>query len=156
MRNVETMDPRLTEIATKDEITVVGMRHMKGQIMQLWQEFLPRSVEIKNSLDKGVFYGFQGMVDGSDSVYIACTEVSTFDDVPEGMVSWTIPAGKYAVFTCKGIPESLDDTFDEKLYTNWLPSAELEPSANYYVEIYDQRFRPGSEDSEVDLWVPVK
>ncbi|HPP74677.1 MAG TPA: GyrI-like domain-containing protein [Armatimonadota bacterium] len=158
------MEPK---IITREEIKLIGMQYIgnnsNGEIPKLWENFLPRIEEIKNQSGECVCYGVceclcEGECKcgcGGDFSYIAAREVSSFDDVPEGMITRTIPASKYAVFTHKGLLESLNKTFED-IYSKWIPAAGLEIAGSYDFEYYDEQFKDFAPDSELDIYVPVK
>lgn len=76
------------------------------------------------------------------------------DEIPEGMEIFKIPASRYAVFTHKGDVKKVDHTVNF-IYSNWL----LE-SGEYYnygpdLEIYDDKYIPGSDDSIMYYGIPI-
>jgi len=77
--------------------------------------------------------------------------------VPEGMITEKFPAQKYAVFTHIGRLNNLGETF-QYIYQDWLVNNsryERVPFAPEF-EWYDQRFNANSDDSELDLYVPIR
>lgn len=155
---------------TKDEFTVVGMEcvgsNQDGLFGRLWEGFIPRMSEISNSR-QGVCYGMCGCgpdcepekgickCEESGITYMACVEVSGTGEIPAGMVSKTIPANKYAVFTHKGNLDKLGDTYNY-IYQTAIQEHGCEMAGSYCLESYDERFNPVGDDSELDIWVPVK
>ena len=113
------------KIVERGEFTVVGMkyrgRNENNEIPQMWEAFGPRVCEIKNMVTDHLAYGISANMDkdSGEFDYIAGFEVSSVEDVPEGMVSFQVPGGKYAVFSTT-LP-AIGDTFqqvcksDEKL-----------------------------------------
>ena len=54
--------------------------------------------------------------------YLIADPYNPHKDVPEGLVTRTIPAFDWAVFPCKGaMPNALQDV-NTKIYTEWLPA----------------------------------
>lgn len=155
------------KIVERGEFKVVGMQYIgnnqNAEIAKMWGEFFPRIGEIKNNAGKHIFYGLceclcEGECKcgaGSDFSYIAGIEVTSLDDIPEGMAGRTIPASKYAVFTHKGALETLKDTFGY-IYGTWLPTSGYTPAQSIGFELYDERFDNFSEKSELDIYVPIK
>lgn len=70
------------------------------------------------------------------------------------MTVMTIPSGTYAMFAHKCQVEKIGLTM-KYIYGSWLPKSGMRLRDAPELEIYDQRFRPGSEDSEVDIYIPV-
>lgn len=162
------MEPKFV---TRDEFKVAGMECVgtaqSGAFGRLWGEFIPKMDTIPNRSSECGCYGVCGC--GPDcepekgvckcqetgASYMACVEVSDTSSVPEGTVARTIPAANYAVFTHKGTLDKLGDTFNY-IYQTWLPKSGREMAVPHCFELYDQRFNPVSEDSELDIYVPVK
>ena len=77
-------------------------------------------------------------------------------DVPAGMVYREVPAYKYAVFTHQGKLDSLHETY-QYIYNTGLAQAGLNPHPDKYdMEVYDQDFILGSEDSKFYIYVAVE
>lgn len=162
------MEPKFV---TRDEFKVVGMEcvanNQNGEFGRLWGEFLPRIGEIKNNSRQCGAYGVCGCgpecepekgickCEQTGFSYMACVEVSDTDQIPAGMVARTIPASKYAVFTHQGSLDKLMDTYNY-VYQTWLPTSGCELSGSFCFEVYDERFNPVGENSELDIYVPVK
>ncbi len=70
------------------------------------------------------------------------------------MTSMKVPAGRYAVFTHKGKVELIGHTMNY-IYGFWLPGSGVELREAPDLEIYDERFNPHSDNSELDIWIPV-
>ena len=87
--------------------------------------------------------------------YMAATVVTDFDQIPENMTSRVLPAGNYAIFTHKGSVDKLGHTMNY-IYGSWLPKSGHKLREAPDLEIYDKRFRPDSEDSELDIYIPIQ
>jgi len=163
-----TMKPKIVAIG---EMKVVGMeanfvsvlsseRNNHEVIPQLWSRFMSRYAEIQNKVrnfDLGlcdeIAPGNYVPKDG-EMFYLACTEVTCFQNVPQGMRAKVIPAGKYAVFTHKGTLERIEYTMNY-IYGSWLPRSGYERANGPDIELYDCRFKIGLEDSEFDIYLPL-
>ena len=154
------MEPK---IITKDAFMVIGMRYygdnQKGEIKQLWDEFLPREESIKNRIHPAIGYGVCYPVEDPDSAtafeYLAAVEVSNLDEIPERMMGRTIPAQKYAVFSHRGSVDTITETY-QAIYTLWQPKSGCELIKAPDFEYYDERFNPvNPETSELDIYIPV-
>lgn len=80
-------------------------------------------------------------------------EVSSLADIPEGMVSHTIPAGTFAKVTHKGPETNLGETYGF-LYGSWLTESGYE-YAGFDFEFWVERYKPEQEDNEIDIYVPL-
>lgn len=93
--------------------------------------------------------------------YLIADSYNPQKNVPEGLVTRTIPAFDWAVFPCKGaMPNALQDV-NTKIYTEWLPALkEYEFAAGYCVEYYDDptKYEKGTQDENYycEIWIPVK
>nr|WP_244937494.1 GyrI-like domain-containing protein [Brevibacillus brevis] len=80
-------------------------------------------------------------------------EVSSLADIPEGMVSHTIPEGTFAKVTHKGPETNLGETYGF-LYGSWLCESGYE-YAGFDFEYWDERYKPEQEDNGIDIYVPL-
>jgi AraC family transcriptional regulator len=86
---------------------------------------------------------------------MACAETKSTADPPPGMVAFTVPSARYAVFTHRGPIADFHRTV-AKIWKEWLPASGLKPTGAPEIEVYDERFHLEREDSECDMCVPVK
>ena len=130
-------------------------------IPKLWEQVTNRAGEISappSSVWMGLCTQPPDEQRGSDDefFYIAGREVESTESIPEGMISYTIPAGRYAAFTHKGKLDTLAETVRE-IHQTWLPtSGHIARADAPEIEIYDERFNPASENSEMEIWVPIE
>jgi AraC family transcriptional regulator len=150
------MEPKIVE---RSAFTVVGM-HYRGknennEIPQLWQAFGPRVPEIKNIAHEHVAYGISANMDESTGAfdYVAGFEVSSAQDLGEGMVRFEVPGGKYAVFATT-LP-GLGETF-QYAYRTWLPQSGYQPTGGPDFEVYDEQFDPQDPNSVFDVYIPIQ
>lgn len=82
--------------------------------------------------------------------WILGCEVSTLDEVPEGLIGKVIPASNYAVFTTQG-------KFPEGLIAAWqtIWQANFERSYTSDFELYASNFHP-EENPEVKVYIAVE
>lgn len=157
------------KIEKKPEMLMIGLQlnnlnvnafpdeeQKEATIPTLWGFFFERIGEIKNRKDLSASYGVCVPTGGMEFTYMAAVEVTSFDEVPEGMVTYTVPAQQYALFTHKG-PASTIPEATKKIYGEWLPQTGYETLIAPELEIYDERYcGPMSEDSVMEIWVPIK
>jgi predicted transcriptional regulator YdeE len=148
---------------TVKQFSVVGMEHnsqtSSESIPQMWDRLLPREVEIQGKINPNVTYGICNCQDAGGFIYVAGLQ-SEHEPHPTGMVRIIIPTQKYAVFTHKGPlnqpGHSIADTMAE-IHQTWLPHYNLTSTAGIDFELYDERFfGPDNEQSETDLYIPIK
>lgn len=160
-------EPRIVE---KPEFTVVGCRgafiHALSPdannlqvIGELWQKFLAASDSVRHRVGEimhGVIYGEpEGQRSHRHELqYIACAPVDSIDQLPEGMVAYTVPAATFAVFNHVGPIENIGETVSDA-YRTWLPSSPYEHAEIADVELYDDRFCSDRDESVMEYWISV-
>ena len=149
------MEPK---IVTKPAFTVVGMKYRgenkNNEIAQMWQEFIPRIKEIKHMIKNDLSYGVCSDLEETEVFeYVAGMEVERAADIPEGMVSWTVPEQKYAVFACT-LP-TLHAAYQHAFQT-WLPQSGYQRGDGPDFELYTEEFDPAVEDSKMYIYIPIK
>lgn len=85
--------------------------------------------------------------------YMCATEVSTLDNVPEGLGKMRVPEAHYAVFVHEGPTANIRQTW--AAIHDWLPTSGFTPAPTPDFERYGPGYdaRTGSGDTEI--WVPV-
>ena len=87
--------------------------------------------------------------------YLAGLAVGTAGTIPVGMAAQHIPANAYAVFLHHGLATDLVQTV-EQIFNVWLPGSGYHWAGRYYFEYYDDRFQPGSWDSIIFIYLPIR
>jgi predicted transcriptional regulator YdeE len=144
-------------IVYKAGFTVVGFAH-EGDISErnndtLWGALSEHYAEIPHADPDAGFGVYTRM--GSEPRYLAGLAVRENGTIPAGMTEQNFDAHIYAVFVHTGQTSGLRQTM-EWILEGWLPDSAYERDGDYYFEYYDDRFQPGSRDSIVFLWVPVR
>ena len=65
-----------------------------------------------------------------------------------------IPAGKYAIFEYKGLPQNFAP-FWEKIYLEWLPTSDYLLDERPYFELLEDGYNPNDPEAEEEIWVPI-
>jgi AraC family transcriptional regulator len=140
--------------------TIAGVRYFgkneNQEISQVWGVANSRFGELRHLQPDSNAYGLCIMIEGVVSgafEYTCGKEVTSEDDLPEGMVIRHIPAGKYAVFTHIGALTGLKDTYNY-IYQTWLPKLGYKPGSLDF-ELYDQDFKNFAPDSRLYIYVPL-
>ncbi len=154
-------------IKTISEKKLAGMRLsmnlVNNRTPELWRSFMPRRHELDNKMPD-VFYSMQ-VFDTSYSFIRfdpeamfekwAAVEVSNFDQMPEGMESFILPGGLYAVFHHKG-PASDGPKVFGYIFGSWLPASPYELDSRPHFETLGETYRADSPDAEEDIWIPIR
>jgi AraC family transcriptional regulator len=84
----------------------------------------------------------------------ALTEVSTHDNLPEGILPFLLPAGKYAVFLHKGDTTNFGITL-QYIFRQWLPSSGYMLDNRPHFEVLGDKYRNNDPLSEEEVWIPL-
>ena len=155
-KEANRMEPK---IVSRPAFTVVGMKYRgkneNNEIAQMWQAFGPRMGEVQHKVAPQIAYGVCSTFDeqSGEFDYVAGFEVDSTAGILEGMVSWEVPEGKYAVFTCTltTIGEAYKYAFE-----TWLPQSGHQRADRPDFELYDEEFDPSVPDSEMFVYIPIE
>ena len=152
------------EIKTLTEKKLMGKR-MKMSLAsnrtgELWRSFMPRRREIGNNLTSEMFsmQVYDRPVDfgnlDQEFEKWAAVEVSDFDTIPDGMETFILKGGLYAVFHYKG--SSTDTTIFQYIFGTWLPNSTYVLDNRPHFELLGDKYKNADPDSEEDIWIPIK
>lgn len=146
------------KIVNIQELKAVGLSYFgnnkNGEIPSLWEAFNKNYMTIKQKSKSMLCYGIcDGEMDSEGNFhYIACAEVDSFEDIPEGMETKVVPAGKYLVYTYSGAIKDLGEFYND-IFANFLPASGHEMDFRPQLELYDGRFM---DNGEFDIYIPIK
>ena len=154
---IETIENRLV-IGMKTKTSILTINEKTNALAQT---FMPRRAEIASRIGKHVFsiqnYGKDYKPSDLNSEFEkwVAVEVENFNSVPEGMESFVISSGTYAVFSFKGavsdFPKSRAYIFKE-----WLPNSGYRLDHKAHFEILSEDYSKDLQNIEEDIWIPVK
>ncbi len=153
------MEPKFV---VKPAFNLIGMQYIgkneNNEVAEMWSRFVWRINEPPRS-DPMVSYGLcdssiPNLPEG-EFEYVAGVEVNNTDRIPEGMVLRQVPERKYAVFAHRGLLDTLPETY-QYIYQVWLPKSGLQVADLVDMEVYDKDFIPGSPNSVMYIYIPVK
>ena len=159
------MQHRIETIPTKKLVGKrLKMSLADNQTRALWQSFMPRRKEIDNKLNADL-YSMQVYENALDyfknfnpqTVFEkwAALEVTHFDSIPDGMESYILNGGMYAVFLHKGDNSTANKVF-EYIFATWLPKSDYALDNREYFEILGEKYKNDDPDSEEEIWIPIK
>ncbi len=149
------------ENKNRDEFKIIGLQietsvqecKNDNKMPALWEEFIKRVPEISNRVGEN-FYGVSFKTGECEFRCIAAVEVSSLDELPEGMVGEIVPASKYLAFEHKGKLDKLNDTYGQ-IAEKEMPASGMKEK-DVWLEVYDERFKLDSDDSIIEIWVSVE
>jgi AraC family transcriptional regulator len=156
------IEPRLENLAPKK---LVGMRlemsRINNKTSDLWRGFSPRKEEVSNrttsdSISMQVYAHSAEQILDANEIFEkwAAVEVQKYDTIPEGMYSYSVRGGLYAVFTHHGSATDLR-TFNY-IYGEWLPDSHYVLDHREHFEVLPDDYDPFDADSKGEIWIPVK
>jgi AraC family transcriptional regulator len=156
------MTPRIIKLAEKRLIGLqMKMSLVENKTSFLWGQFAPRIKEILNraSEDKISMLVYPPEYFKSfhpDTVFEkwATVEVDDFKNIPDGMTSFILREGLYAVFEYKG--SSSDRKVFEYIFSEWIPKSGYEIDNRPHFEVLGKKYRNDDKDSEEEIWIPIK
>jgi AraC family transcriptional regulator len=155
------MQPRIETLIEKKLIGKrIKMSLSNNKTGELWRSFMPKRREINNNLTSEMFsmQVYEQPVDfgnfDQEFEKWAAVEVSDFGTIPDGMETFTLKGGLYAVFPYKG--SSTDTTIFQFIFGTWLPTSNYLLDHRPHFEILGDKYKNADPDSEEDIWIPIK
>ncbi len=157
------MNPEIERLSCKK---LVGNRMIMtfsdNKTHELWSGFMPRRKEILNRVGTDLYsvqiYApgfFLNFDPGAKFEKWAAIEVADFRKIPEGLDTFTLRGGLYAVFLYKGAASASGAAFKYILGT-WLPNSGYILDNRPHFEILGEKYKNEDPDSEEELWIPIK
>lgn len=154
-------------IACLAEKRLVG-QHLRmsladNRTVELWQAFMPRRKEIQNVASSDLFsmqvyskrFDLKDFSLDTPFEKWAAVEVSGFDDIPDGMASFVLSGGLYAVFLYKGDSRAFHDAF-QFIFSDWIPNSPYEVDDRPHFEWLGLKYKNNDPDSEEEIWIPIR
>jgi AraC family transcriptional regulator len=141
-------------------ISVLSPKANNAQVIPaLWHRYINRRGEILHP-DGFADYGLVECLpksersDELEMFYIACAPVKKVEQIPAGMISRSIPPGRWAVFTHRGSLDTLGATM-RFIHQEWMPQAKVQRREGPELEYYGPKFNPRSAESELEILLPL-
>lgn len=161
------MNNIIPRLETLHEKKLIGqhltLTYTDNRTTDLWKSFMPRRKEIKNNLNTDLIsmqiytsdFDFQHFNPNITFEKWAAVEVSDFANLPEGLETYTLPSGLYAVFIHKGPAHEGERTF-RYIFENWIPRSLYTIDGRPHFEILGENYKHDDPVSEEEVWIPVK
>ena len=157
------MIPVITTIPAKKLIGVsLSMSFINNKTAKLWRSFMPRRKEIANNIsnemyslqvyDENFFSQFNPATEFKKWALVEVTDLST---IPENMETFELEGGMYAVFYYKGNPANAEQVFSY-IMQQWLPQSGYVLDNRPHFEVLGDKYKNGSNESEEEIWIPVR
>lgn len=154
-----SMEP---EIITQAAIKLVGIANQYDNadlsLSRLWSGFAPYRNKITNRIGDysfGIYESYEEKGDEVSFSYVCTVPVSSFDQVPEGMITRELPEQMYAKFTHRGPITNLDQTL-KYIWGSWLPKSNYLYVEKPDFELYPPGYKGSDQNNEFYLHIPIQ
>ncbi len=156
------MTPRIEKLEEKKLVGhSIKMSVSQNKTGQLWEQFAPKIKEIKNRVSKDkismqVYPSsyFETFNPNAEFEKWATVEVNDFNSIPDGMQSFTMQEGLYAVFDYRG--SSTDTSIFQYIFSQWLPNSVYQIDNRSHFEVLGEGYKNNNPTSEEEIWIPIK
>lgn len=157
------MNPRIEILKEKKLVgKCLAMSFADYRIGELWASFMPKKKEINHLMSSDlismVVYSPNHFLDFQPTHVFdrwATVEVANFDQVPEGLETFVLSSGLYAVFHYTGSASGIS-AFYQEIFTVWLPNSEFDLDDRPHFEVLGDKYKNNDPTSEEDIWIPIK
>ena len=156
------MKPRIEKLEEKKLVgQSLKMSLTDNRTGQLWRQFMPRIREIQNKatadkISMQIYPPLYYEQYKPSNVFEkwAAVEVHDFKEVPNGLESFILEGGAYAVFDYKG--SSSDHSIFQYIFAEWLPHSNYVIDNRPHFEVLGPNYQNNDPNSEEEIWIPVK
>ena len=129
---------------------------------ELWRSFMPRRGEVLNRVDEN-FISMQVYQEGERNHFVPTTqfekwavvEVSEINNIPDGMETYHLQGGTYAVFIHHG-PANLFPKTMHFIFGEWMPTSGYELDDREHFEVLGEGYDPIDPHASEEIWIPVR
>lgn len=155
-------EPRFEQLESTKFIGVSSeMSRANDQTSQLWRSFMPRRQTVSNRTSQD-FMSMQVYPNGPKQVADpsamftkwAVVQVANFDAVPEGMETYTLNGGLYAVFQHHGPATDLSTVM--YIFQEWLPQSDYALDDREHFEVLPSDYKALDPNAHEEFWIPVR
>ena len=163
MHYICNMMPTITEIEPIQlAASGISMSFENNRTFELWSNFMPKRKHIGNRIGD-VLYNlylypeafFTSFDPATEFQKLAAVPVSATGNFPEGITSYNLGGGLYAMFVYKGDGSDISE-FYRKIFMEWLPTSGYTLDNRPHFEVMGVKYNRGSADSEEEVWIPLK
>ncbi|TCM91080.1 AraC family transcriptional regulator [Paenibacillus sp. BK033] len=147
---IEQEELKLIGYSIKESLNSVLQSRIVGVLRE---QLAARGNELRNRNKEGIYLIQIYNQDGQwthDTPYqhVVAFEVSAFEDIPDGMTSYTLPSGSYIRIIHEGAESEVGDTYDYINSTFGVRPIDIE----YWNDIYSL----DRQDARIDILIPAK
>jgi AraC family transcriptional regulator len=155
------IQPRFESLKEKKLVgKYVTMSLADNKTFDLWRSFMPERMKIQNRVSNDMIsmrvYSEPLQLKNINQQFEkwAVVEVSDFDNVADGMKTFILKEGLYAVFNYKGL--NTDNRIFIYIFNEWLPNSNYELDERPHFEVLGEKYRNNDPESEEEIWIPIR
>jgi AraC family transcriptional regulator len=155
------IQPRFESLKEKKLVgKYVTMSLANNKTFDLWRSFMPERMKIQNRISNDMIsmrvYSELLQLKNIEQQFEkwAVVEVSDFDNVADGMKTFILKEGLYAVFDYKGL--NTDNRIFIYIFNEWLPNSNYELDERPHFEVLGEKYRNNDPESEEEIWIPIR
>lgn len=154
------------DFVTVDSFLLAGVERFTDNGIQslndTWSDFSRRFAEIPNKASRPVVWAYEDYSRGFEIVpngfpryfFMVGVEVTSIEDLPEGMVGKRVVPGQYARFDYEGVLDDLKDVF-RYIYDGWLPKSGYVFDQSKGADLVKYPDRAENDRGRVEIYLPV-
>ena len=155
-------EPRFEQLEKTKLIGIsLEMSRSTDKTPKLWRSFMPQRESVANRTSQD-FISMQVYPHGAKQVADptakftkwATVQVDSFDSVPDGMQTYTITGGLYAVFQHNGPATDLSTVI--YIFQEWLPSSSYVIDDREHFEVLPADYKALDPKAHEAFWIPVR
>lgn len=156
--------PRIVDAGERKLVGLsINTSNSENRAGELWRAFKPRVGEILHRVGDEYFsvqiycsqITYQEFTPHTRYEKWAAVAVSEFGEIPRGMESLTVEAGRYAVFIHRGTPQMFPATA-QFIFREWLPASQYDLDTRPQFEIMTPEYRPDDPNATEEVWIPLR
>jgi AraC family transcriptional regulator len=158
------MEPKIVQLEQKMLVGVgTKMSLANDKTGELWQQLMPKRKEIMHRTNNG-YWSVQKYESlhpdqfAEETIFEkwAAVEVSAYEAVPEGLTTFELPGGLYAVLIHHGMASEFHKTM-KYILNDWLPTSGYQLDDRPHFEIMGSRYYgPTDANSKEEVWIPIQ
>jgi AraC family transcriptional regulator len=157
------MNPRIETLIDKKLVGIsIEMSFSKDKTFELWRAFMPRLKEVNNKIGSDLYsievydsQFFNNFDLNHGFVKWAAIEVTDFNGIPDGLETFELSGGLYAVFTHHSPASNATETY-QFVFEKWLPNSIYTLDDRPHFAVMGEKYKHEELTSEEEIWIPIR
>lgn len=157
------MQPRIITVEAKKLIgQSIDMSLVNNKTFELFSGFMPNKAQITNAMSQDVYevmvYDdayFKTFNPNTNFTKWGALEVDGIETIPEGMKSYVLEGGLYAIFNYKGLSQDFSKLMQHIMMV-WLPQSDYRLDDRPHFNVLGEKYKRDDPNSEETVFIPIK